>query len=211
MMYLDSASKVAQILLDIEAVKIQPDDPFKWASGWNSPVYCDNRSTLSFPQHRTAIKQYFAKAVEQFFPEADCLVGVATAGIALGALVADELDIPYAYCRPKPKEHGLKNQLEGRIPGGASIVVVEDLISTGGSSLKVVGYLRNRGYNVLGMGSIFTYAFDIAMKNFNEADCPYFTLSDYPNLIKEAEVMGKVKENDLDRLREWRESPGTWK
>jgi orotate phosphoribosyltransferase len=210
-MYLDSASKVAQILLDIEAVKIQPDEPFKWASGWNSPVYCDNRSTLSFPEHRTAIKHYFSEAIKQFFPDANCLVGVATAGVALGALVADELDIPYAYCRPKPKEHGLKNQLEGRIPEGARIVVVEDLISTGGSSLKVVEYLRNRGFNVLGLGAIFTYAFDQAVKNFEHAECAYFTLSDYPNLIKEAEVMGKVKESDIKRLNQWRESPETWK
>jgi orotate phosphoribosyltransferase len=207
----NTSSKVAQYLLEIKAVKLEPSDPFTWSSGWYSPIYCDNRVTLSYPEIRKFLKNEFAKAVKANFPEATCLVGVATAGIALGALVADEMDMPYAYCRPKPKEHGMKNQLEGRIAEGAKIVVVEDLISTGGSSIKVVEYLREEGYDVIGMGAIFTYGFKQAANNFKEANCEFFTLSNYSDLIKEALAIGYVKKAEIAELENWRKDPAIWK
>ena len=207
----DTSSKVAQYLLEIKAVKLEPSDPFTWSSGWYSPIYCDNRVTLSYPAIRNFLKNEFAKAVKAHFPEATCLVGVATAGIALGALVADEMALPYAYCRPKPKEHGMKNQLEGRIEKGAKIVVVEDLISTGGSSIKVVEYLREEGYDVIGMGAIFTYGFKQAGNNFKEANCEFFTLSNYSDLIKEALAIGYVKKAEIAELENWRKDPAIWK
>jgi len=169
----ETAAKIAQYLLEVKAVKLQPTDPFKWSSGWNSPIYCDNRITLSFSEVRNFIKTEMAQRIVEDFPECNALCGVATAGIAIGALVADEMDLPYSYCRPKPKEHGMKNQLEGRIAEGSKVVVVEDLISTGGSSLKVVDFLRNSGIEVLGMASIFTYGFTVADKNMKDADCSY--------------------------------------
>lgn len=152
-----------------------------------------------------------AKAIQQHFPETTALCGVATAGIAIGGLAADELEIPYAYCRPKPKEHGMKNQLEGRLNKDDKVVVVEDLISTGGSSIKVVNYLRNEGYNVLGMASIFTYAFDLASKNFEEADCPFFSLGNYNDLLKHAQAEGIITVEDLPVLETWRKDPVNWK
>lgn len=206
----NTSSKVAQYLLEIKAVKLEPSDPFTWSSGWYSPIYCDNRVTLSYPEIRKFLKNEFAKAVKSNFPDATCLVGVATAGIALGALVADEMALPYAYCRPKPKEHGMKNQLEGRIAKGAKIVVVEDLISTGGSSIKVVEYLREEGYDVIGMGAIFTYGFKQAVDNFKIADCKIFTLSSYSDLIKEALSIGYVKEGQIAELENWRKDPASW-
>lgn len=207
----NTSSKVAQYLLEIKAVKLEPSYPFKWSSGWYSPIYCDNRVTLSYPDIRKFLKNEFAKAVIANFPDATALVGVATAGIALGALVAEEMGMPYAYCRPKPKEHGLKNQLEGRIAAGAKIVVVEDLISTGGSSIKVVEYLREEGYDVIGMGAIFTYGFKQAVDNFKDANCVFFTLSNYSDLIKEALAIGYVKETDIAELENWRKDPDSWK
>jgi orotate phosphoribosyltransferase len=207
----NTSSKVAQYLLEIKAVKLEPSDPFTWSSGWYSPIYCDNRVTLSYPEIRNFLKSEFAKAVKANFPEATCLVGVATAGIALGALVADDMELPYAYCRPKPKEHGMKNQLEGRIEKGAKIVVVEDLISTGGSSIKVVEYLREEGYDVIGMGAIFTYGFKQAANNFKEANCEFFTLSNYSDLIKEALAIGYVKKAEIAELENWRKDPAIWK
>jgi orotate phosphoribosyltransferase len=207
----NTSSKVAQYLLEIKAVKLEPSDPFTWSSGWYSPIYCDNRVTLSYPEIRNYLKNEFAKAIKFNFSEATCLVGVATAGIALGALVADEMEMPYAYCRPKPKEHGMKNQLEGRIEKGAKIVVVEDLISTGGSSIKVVEYLREEGYDVIGMGAIFTYGFKQAADNFNKANCEFFTLSNYSDLIKEALAIGYAKEAEISELENWRKDPANWK
>jgi orotate phosphoribosyltransferase len=184
--------------------------PYVWSSGWNSPIYCDNRSTLSFPLIRTYIKNALSRRITEQFPNAGALCGVATAGIAIGALAADELNLPYAYCRPKPKEHGMKNQLEGYLDKNTPIVVIEDLISTGGSSLKVVEYLRDEGYDVLGMAAIFSYGFEIADTNFRKAGCPYFTLSSYEELLPIALASGLIKESDLDSLKEWRLSPETW-
>jgi orotate phosphoribosyltransferase len=203
-------AKIAKILLDTRAVRLSPDNPFKWSSGWNSPIYCDNRTVLSFPEHRTAIKQLLADAINNRFPEATAIVGVATAGIAIGALVSEELGISYAYCRPKPKEHGLKKQLEGRLEDGAKVVVLEDLISTGGSSLKVVEYLRSENVEVLGMAAIFTYGFQIAEDNFKNADCAYITLGNYSSLIAHAVETGYVKQEDVTRLNEWRRDPANW-
>lgn len=203
-------AKIAKILLDTRAVRLSPDNPFKWSSGWNSPIYCDNRTVLSFPEHRTAIKSMLATAIKERFPEVDAIVGVATAGIAMGVLVAEELGISYAYCRPKPKEHGLKKQLEGRLEDNAKVVVLEDLISTGGSSLKVVEYLREEGVNVLGMAAIFTYGFQLAEDNFKNASCEYLTLGNYTSLISQAVETGYVKQDDVARLNEWRQNPAEW-
>lgn len=203
-------AKIAKILLDTRAVRLSPNNPFKWSSGWNSPIYCDNRTVLSFPEHRTAIKSMLATAIKERFPEVDAIVGVATAGIAMGVLVAEELGISYAYCRPKPKEHGLKKQLEGRLEDNAKVVVLEDLISTGGSSLKVVKYLREEGVNVLGMAAIFTYGFQLAEDNFKNASCEYLTLGNYTSLISQAVETGYVKQEDVARLNEWRQNPAEW-
>jgi len=204
------ASTIAQFLLDANAVKLNPNNPFTWASGWKSPIYCDNRVTLSFPHIRSFIKSALADGIKKNFPEVNILVGVATAGIAIGALAADVLDLPYAYARPKPKEHGLKNQIEGKIEPGQKIVVIEDLISTGGSSLKVVDYLRENGYEVLGMAAIFTYGFPIADERFMQSDCPYFTLSNYSALIEEALKTGYVKPEQIEGLTNWRKDPSSW-
>jgi orotate phosphoribosyltransferase len=204
------ASKIAHYLLEAKAVKLNPANPFTWASGWKSPIYCDNRVTLSYPHIRSFIKQSLAQGIREHFKDAEILVGVATAGIAIGALAADELNLPYAYARPKPKEHGLKNQIEGKIEPGQKIVVIEDLISTGGSSLKVVDYLRENGHQVLGMAAIFTYGFKVADQAFTNSDCPIFTLSNYSALIEEALKSGYVSESELSSLSAWRENPGTW-
>jgi orotate phosphoribosyltransferase len=206
----DTSVKLAEYLLKIKAVKLQPNDPFKWSSGWNSPIYCDNRITLSYPEIRTFIKEEMAAAILDKFEGATALCGVATAGVAIGGLVADHLNMPYAYCRPKPKEHGMKNQLEGRLDKSDNIIVVEDLISTGGSSLKVVEFLRNNGYNVLGMVSIFTYGFDLASDNFKNANCPFLSLGSYNELLEHAQSEGIIKESDLPVLESWRQDPANW-
>lgn len=206
----NTEAKIAKILLETSAIKLSPDNPFTWSSGWKSPIYCDNRTVLSFASQRAEIKKMLAAKIKEEFPEVDTIVGVATAGIAMGALIADELEISYAYCRPKPKEHGLQRQLEGRVEDGAKIVVLEDLISTGGSSLKVVEYMRAEGFNILGMAAIFTYGFPIAEENFANANCKCVTLGNYPSMIQEAVSSGYVKAAELDRLAEWRESPSTW-
>lgn len=203
-------AKIAKILLETRAVKLSPSKPFKWSSGWNSPIYCDNRTVLSFAGHRKNIKKMMSERIASEFPDADAIIGVATAGIAMGALVADEMEFSYAYCRPKPKEHGLQRQLEGQMDKNAKIIVIEDLISTGGSSLKVVEYLRKEGYNVLGMAAIFTYGFALADDNFKAANCKYFTLGDYRSLIDEAIKSGYVENADLDTLHNWREDPANW-
>ena len=207
---INTEAKIAKILLETSAIKLSPDNPFKWSSGWNSPIYCDNRTVLSYATHRKVIKEMLSAKIKEEFAEVDTIVGVATAGIAMGALIADELGLSYAYCRPEPKAHGLKRQLEGRVEKGAKIVVLEDLISTGGSSLKVVEYMRAEGYNILGMAAIFTYGFQIADDNFTNANCKYLTLGNYSSMIKEAVASGYVKESDLEKLAEWRENPATW-
>jgi orotate phosphoribosyltransferase len=203
-------AKIAKILLETRAIKLSPDNPFKWSSGWNSPIYCDNRTVLSYATHRKEIKEMLSAKIKKEFPEVDTIVGVATAGIAMGALIADDLDLSYAYCRPEPKAHGLKRQLEGKVDKDANIVVLEDLISTGGSSLKVVDYMRAEGFNILGMAAIFTYGFQVAEDNFKKANCTCVTLGNYSSMIEEAVASGYVKEADLKSLAEWRENPAAW-
>lgn len=205
------AENVASMLLEVKAVRLNPDQPFKWASGWSSPIYCDNRITLSYPKVRTAIKNGLASAVQAYFGDVDIIAGVATAGIAQGALVADWLELPFCYVRPEPKKHGMGNQIEGAsIKPGQKVVLIEDLVSTGGSSLKAVDALREAGANVLGMVAIFTYGFEIARKNFADKDLSFYTLSDYETLIGEAVAKKYVTESQLITLQEWRQNPAGW-
>ena len=207
---INTEAKIAKILLETSAIKLSPEKPFKWSSGWNSPIYCDNRTVLSYSHHRKAIKEMLSAKIAAEFEGVDTIIGVATAGIAMGALVADELSLSYAYCRPEPKSHGLKRQLEGKVDKDAKIVVLEDLISTGGSSLKVVEYLRAEGYNVMGMAAIFTYGFDLADQNFKEANVTLTCLSNYNLLLEEALKRGVIKEEQLATLENWRKDPGSW-
>ncbi len=205
------ASKVANELLRIKAVKLQPNNPFTWASGWRSPIYCDNRKTLSYPEVRKLIAKGLAQGVKEKFAEAEVVAGVATGAIAIGVMVAEELGLPFVYVRPEPKKHGLGNQIEGYLPENSKVVVIEDLISTGGSSLKAVDALRETTSTVLGMVAIFTYGFANADENFEKANCPIYTLSNYSELVKLAVSSGYVSETDLEQLNEWRKSPSTWK
>lgn len=205
-----TARKIASFLLKTKAVKLSPNNPFKWSSGWNSPIYCDNRITLSDVEARTFIKKSLAKAIKKHFPEVDLVAGVATAGIAQGALVADVLNVPFAYVRPKPKEHGMGNQIEGKIEKGQKVVVLEDLISTGGSSLKAVEALQAQGIEVIGMIAIFTYGFKTADLNFEEKGIKLVTLSNYNYLIDEALKENYVNTNDVDNLKKWRRNPAKW-
>jgi orotate phosphoribosyltransferase len=198
-------------LLQIKAIKLQPANPFTWASGWISPIYCDNRKTLSYPQVRNFIKVQFARRIMERWPAVDVIAGVATGAIAQGVLVADLLDMPFVYVRSSPKGHGLENLIEGDLKPGQKVVVVEDLISTGGSSLKAVEALRNNGADVLGMAAIFTYGFQVAANNFTEAKVEYETLSNYQSLIKVAAEVGYVSSDDLSALSQWREDPAKWK
>lgn len=204
---MNTARKIASFLLKTRAVKLSPHKPFQWSSGWNSPIYCDNRITLSDVEARTFIKKALAKAIKKEFPEATAIAGVATAGIAQGALVADYLQLPFAYVRPKPKEHGMGNQIEGRMEPGSKVVVLEDLVSTGGSSLKAAEALQAQGIEVLGMMAIFTYGFKAAEKNFAEKQLKLVTLSNYSYLIDEAVKQNYVSPDDLDLLKKWRRKP----
>ena len=197
-------------LLRIKAVRLQPNEPFTWASGWHSPIYCDNRKVNSYPDVRTFVKLELAHLIVEHFPQAEAIAGVATGAIASGALVADELMLPCAYVRPKPKDHGMGNQIEGELKAGASVVVVEDLISTGGSSLKAVDALRQAGYNVLGMVASHTYGFPVAEEAFKAAGVTLYTLTDYDHIIAEAAATGYVTEGDLDMLAQWRKDPEHW-
>ena len=197
-------------LLAIKAIKLQPNDPFTWASGWKSPFYCDNRKTLSYHDVRSFVKLELTHAVMENFPDAEAVAGVATGAIAQGALVADELALPYAYVRPKPKDHGMKNQIEGQLPEGAKVVVVEDLISTGGSSLKAVAALREAGFKVVGMVASYTYGFPIAEQAFKDADVKLVTLTDYEHVVEKALEIGYIKESDVDMLHQWRRDPANW-
>lgn len=206
----DVSRQIAAHLLNIEAIRLRPDQPFKWSSGWNSPIYCDNRLSLSYPEVRTYIKNALADAIRVAFPAAELIAGVATAGIAQGALVADVLHMPYAYVRPEPKKHGMGNQIEGRILPGQKVVVLEDLISTGGSSLKVVDVLREAGAEVLGMAAIFTYGFALADENFSQKGVELMCLSNYDSLIQEALKLDYVTEGQLETLAQWRKDPGSW-
>jgi len=203
--------QVALSLLEIEAIKINLEHPFKWASGWNSPIYCDNRLALSFPEIRNNIKQALSSVIRQEFRDVEAIAGVATAGIPQGALVADNLSLPFIYVRSKPKGHGLTNQIEGKIIEGQNVVVVEDLVSTGGSSIKAVEALRNAGIKVLGMISIFTYGFEEAYENMRQADIPYISLSDYNALIEVGLNSKYINQKDEERLKAWRNDPSSWK
>ena len=198
-------------LLGIKAIKLQPNDPFTWASGWKSPFYCDNRKTLSFHDVRSFVKLELVHAILENFPEATAVAGVATGAIAQGMLVADELALPYAYVRPKPKDHGMKNQIEGELPAGSKVVVVEDLISTGGSSLKAVAALREAGFEVVGMVSSYTYGFPVADQSFREANVKLVTLTDYEHVVEKALETGYIKESEVSMLHDWRKDPANWK
>lgn len=201
----------AKRLLDIKAIKLQPDAPFTWASGWKSPIYCDNRKTLSYPDLRSFVKQGLVNVVKERFANADAVAGVATGAIAQGALVADALNLPFCYVRSKPKDHGMGNLIEGTLPANSKVVVIEDLISTGGSSLKAVEALRQAGFEVVGMVASFTYGFPIAAEAFKKSGVELVTLSDYDHLVEVARETGYVKEGDMETLREWREEPAEWR
>lgn len=197
-------------LLQVKAIKLQPSNPFTWASGWKSPIYCDNRQTLAYPALRSFVKTEIARIVMENFQDIDAVVGVATGAIAQGALVADLLGMPFAYVRPKPKDHGMGNQIEGELKPGAKVVVIEDLISTGGSSLKAVEALRQYGCEVVGMVAAYTYGFDVAAKAFEEAGVKLITLSNYEALIAYAAEIGYVKPDEISLLQEWRKNPSEW-
>jgi orotate phosphoribosyltransferase len=207
---MNTARKIATFLLKTKAVKLSPEKPFKWSSGWNSPIYCDNRITLSDVEARTFIKKALAKAIKKEFPDATLIAGVATAGIAQGALVADYMNLPFAYVRPKPKEHGMGNQIEGKIEKGQKVVVLEDLISTGGSSIKAAEALIEQGIEVVGMIAVFTYGFKTADENFAEKNLKLVTLSNYTYLIDEALKQDYVKPSDVESLKKWRRNPAKW-
>ena len=206
----ETALKVAEFLLQIKAIKLNPAHPFTWASGWKSPIYCDNRISLSHPKIRTYIRQHLAKAIEDKYGKPDVIAGVATAAIAQGVLAAEALGLPFVYVRASAKEHGLGNQIEGEVKPGQTVVVVEDLISTGQSSLKAVDALRSAGCEVKGMAAIFTYGFKTAAENFKKAHCHLITLSNYDIMIHLAIDRGYVKEHDLKSPKAWRENPETW-
>lgn len=202
---------IAGRLLKIKAIKLQPELPFTWASGWSSPIYTDNRKTLSYPQTRNYIKLQTARIISEKYADVDAIAGVATGAIALGALVADLLGIPFVYVRSSPKGHGLENLVEGDLKPGSKVVVVEDLISTGGSSLKAVEAIRANGCDVLGMVAIFTYGFPVATERFDEANVELTTLSEYNALIEIAAETNFIKESDVETLKEWRKDPAAWK
>ncbi|CDS91832.1 MULTISPECIES: orotate phosphoribosyltransferase [Sphingobacterium] len=202
--------KVAESLLQIKAIKLQPKNPFTWASGWKSPIYCDNRITLSYPAIRTYIRQKLSKLIQEEFGSVDMISGVATAGIPQGVLVAQDLGLPFSYVRSSAKDHGRQNMIEGEVVSGQRVVVVEDLVSTGKSSLVAVKALREAGCNVVGLVSIFTYGLDEATKNFADAKCTFHSLCDYNSLIQVAAENGFIFEEDVELLKDWRKNPSTW-
>jgi orotate phosphoribosyltransferase len=204
------AKKTAEYLLQIKAIKLQPSNPFTWASGWKSPIYCDNRKTLSFPEVRTYIRDSFAIMVKNLYPQAELIAGVATGAIAHGVLAADKLGLPFIYVRSEAKEHGLGNQIEGFYQKEQKVVVIEDLISTGGSSLNAVKALREAGCEVLGMVAIFTYEFKKASDGFAAADCSLNTLSNYSTLVDTAVKTGFISETEVETLKKWRLDPASW-
>jgi len=201
---------IGSLLLQCNAIKLSPDKPFRWASGWQSPIYCDNRKTLAYPEIRNTIKYSFVDLIKENFLSTEAIAGVATGAIAQGALVADLLGLPFMYVRSEPKGHGLENLIEGDHQSGQKVVVIEDLISTGGSSLKAVDALRNAGCEVLGMAAIFTYGFQKAQESFNSAGCRLITLCHYEALLELAVETGYIQEEVLETLREWRQNPETW-
>ena len=200
----------ANKLLKVKAIKLQPANPFTWASGWKSPFYCDNRKTLSYPDLRSFVKIETARIIMERFPEVDAIAGVATGAIPQGALVADTLSLPFVYVRSKPKDHGLENLIEGELRPGMKVVVVEDLISTGGSSLKAVEAIRNNACDVIGMVAAYTYGFDVAKKAFKEAGVELVTLTNYEAVVAEALATNYIRETDVEVLNEWRRDPAHW-
>ncbi len=201
---------IAEKLLQIKAIKLNSTNPFTWASGWHSPIYCDNRKTLSYPEIRDLIKHEFANIIKENYKNADVVAGVATGAVAIAALVADVLDLPFIYVRSSFKSHGLENLIEGVLHANQKVVVIEDLVSTGGSSIKAVEAIRNKGAEVLGMLAIFTYGFDISVNNFKSANCNLTTLSDYDALLEIAVKTDYIKQEELNTLNSWRQNPETW-
>lgn len=201
----------AEKLLSIRAIKLQPSNPFTWASGWKSPIYCDNRKLISYPRIRTFIKTELSRLILENFPEADAIAGVATGAIAPGALVADALGLPFVYIRSTPKDHGLENLIEGELKPGSKVVVVEDLVSTGTSSLKAVEAIRRDSSEVVGMVANFTYEFPVATENFKKANVALITLTNYDAVLREALRTDYIAESDLETLQEWRSAPADWK
>lgn len=201
----------AEKLLSVKAVKLQPSNPFTWASGWKSPIYCDNRKLISYPRIRTFIKIELSRLIIENFPEVDAIAGVATGAIAPGALVADALGLPFVYIRSTPKDHGLENLIEGELKPGSKVVVVEDLVSTGSSSLKAVDAIRKDGSEVIGMVANFTYGFPVATEKFKKAEVELITLTNYDAILEEALRIDYIEESDLETLQEWRRAPGDWK
>lgn len=206
----NTAQKTAELLLQINAIKLNPKNPFTWASGWKSPIYCDNRITLSFPDIRKFLKEEFASNIVTKFGKPDYIAGVATGAIGIGLLVAEALELPFVYVRPEPKKHGRQNQIEGQFEEGKSVVVVEDLISTGKSSLQAVEALKASNAKILGMAAIFTYGFDIAAENFRNAGIELFTLSNYPTLLKSAVEKKYISEEEVATLSDWSKNPSEW-
>jgi orotate phosphoribosyltransferase len=206
----NTAKKTAELLLQIKAIKLQPDEPFTWASGWNSPIYCDNRVTLSYVMIRNFVRENLVKIISDKYGQPDVIAGVATGAIAIGVLVAQELGVPFIYVRPEPKKHGRQNQIEGFLDSGQNVLVVEDLISTGKSSLNAVNALKEAGARVIGMVAIFNYGFPVAEKNFKEAHIDLTTLSDYENLIEQALETNFISTKQVTTLKAWREDPGEW-
>lgn len=208
---MDTLEKLtADKLLSIRAIKLQPSNPFTWASGWKAPIYCDNRKLISYPKIRTYIKTQLSRLVMENFPEADAIAGVATGAIATGAMVADVLGLPFVYIRSTPKDHGLENLIEGELKPGSKVVVVEDLVSTGSSSLKAVDAIRKDGSEVVGMVANFTYGFPVATNNFEKADVKLLTLTNYEAVLAEALRTDYIAEEDLETLQEWRTAPAEW-
>ena len=207
---IDTAKKTAELLLQINAIKLNPKNPFTWASGWKSPIYCDNRITLSFPPIRNYIREEFSKHIEKEFGKPDVIAGVATGAIGIGMLVAEYMGLPFVYVRPEPKKHGRQNQVEGFLQKGQNVVVVEDLISTGNSSLMAVDALKAAGANVKGMVAIFTYGFDVSVENFKKANVNLHTLGNYETLLELAVQKQYITEEEQKTLQEWSKSPSTW-
>jgi orotate phosphoribosyltransferase len=206
----NTAKKTAEVLLHINAIKLNPKTPFNWASGWKSPIYCDNRMVLSYPAIRNYIKSEMAKKLENTFGKPDVIAGVATGAIGIGALVAEELGLPFVYVRPEPKKHGRKNQIEGHLEKGQNVVIVEDLISTGKSSLAAVDALKSAGATVKGMVAIFSYGFEVSKKNFDENKLDLYTLSNYENLLEQALDTNFINEKESNMLSQWNANPSEW-
>ena len=205
----NNAAKIAEFLLQINAVKLQPINPFKWASGWNSPIYCDNRKILAYPEIRSFIKNEFVELIKEF-EAPTCIAGVATGGIAIGALIAEELGLPFCYVRSSVKSHGMKNNIEGDLKQDDKVFVIEDLISSGKSSIKAVKDLKDFGAEITGLGAIFTYDFEVSKNNFLRESCSFKTLSNYSVLIETALKNNYISNKELETLVKWRNSPSTW-